>query len=395
MSLRTATALGLALTASFLAPGLFAQTGAVDQEAIAKRLVAAAGIHEGDLVWVWGGVRDVGLLEDIAIHTRAAGAFPLVSLGSQKMAHDMFTKVPERYDAQAPALGLKLAETFGALISVEIDWDPAALADIPPARRAASDQAGLPVGQLLLKRGVRQVNLGNGLYPTPHNAALFGLPLPELEKMFWAAVAVEPSRLQATGSGIKAVLSGGRELHLTHSNGTDLKMRVEGRPALVSDGVISPEEAKAGGAACSVWLPAGEVYLAPLPGTAEGTVVVERQVYQGKDIPGLTLTFKGGRLASMSARGAAFDALKAAYDAAGPGKDVFGGIDFGINPALKVGPGSRLQSFVPAGAVTVWVGDNTWAGGANQSSYALTSYLSGTTVTVDGKLILENGTLKP
>jgi leucyl aminopeptidase (aminopeptidase T) len=395
MRLRTAAAPALALAASLLAPGIFAQTGGVDQEPIAKRLVAAAGIHEGDLVGVWGGVRDFGLLEEVAIHARAAGAHPLVVLASQRMAHDMFAKVPERYDTQAPALGLKLADTFGAVISVEIDWDPTALADIPPARRVASAQAGLPVGQLMLKRGVRQVNLGNGLYPTPHNATLFGLPLPQLETMFWAAVAVEPARLQATGDGIKARLSGGRELHLTHSNGTDLKMRVEGRSAFVSDGVISPEEAKAGGAACSVWLPAGEVYLAPLPGTAEGTVVVERQVYEGKDIPGLTLTFKGGRLASMSARGGAFDALKAAYDAAGPGKDVFGGIDFGINPALKVGAGSRLQSFVPAGAITVWVGDNTWAGGANESSFGFTSFLSGTTVTVDGKPIVEKGVLRP
>ncbi len=393
MRLRTAAA--LALTVALAAVPTLAQAPGVDREGIAKRLVSAAGIHEGDLVLVVGGVHDSGLLEDIAIHTRAAGAHPLVVLGSQRMSHDMFTKVPDRYDTQAPALGLKLADIFGALISVEIDFDPAALTDIPPARRAASAQAGAPVGQLLLKRGVRQVNLGNGLYPTPHNAALFGLPLPELEKMFWEAVGEEPSRLQATGNGIKASLSAGHELHLTHANGTDLRMRIEGRPAFVSDGVISPEEAKAGGAACSVWLPAGEVYLTPLPGTAEGTVVVERQVYEGKDIPGLTLTFKGGRLASMSARGGAFDALKAAYDAGGPGKDVFAGIDFGINPALKVGPDSRLQSFVPAGVVTVWMGDNTWAGGTNESSYGLMSFLSSATVAVDGKPIVEKGVLKP
>lgn len=38
-----------------------------------------------------------------------------------------------------------------------------------------------------------------------------------------------------------------------------------------------------------------------------------------------------------------------AYDAAGPGNDVFGGIDFGINPPVKAG-------------VTVWVGADRVAG---------------------------------
>ena len=124
MKLRFAAA--LAAAAVLLAPVALAQTGGADQEAIAKRLVAAAGIHEGDLVMVWGGTRDFALLEDIAIQTRARGAFPLVTLWSQKMAHDMYAKVPARFDSQAPALTLKLADAITALISVDADIDPRA-----------------------------------------------------------------------------------------------------------------------------------------------------------------------------------------------------------------------------------------------------------------------------
>lgn len=393
MRLRIPAALAAALAVALSTPAILAQP--LDQEAVAKRLVAAAGIHEGDLVMVWGGVRDFGLLENIAIHTRAAGAHPLVTLWSQRMAHDMFAKTPERYDSQSPAMSLKLAEMLTALISVEIDWDPAALADIPAARRAASDLAGVPVGRLMVSRGVRQVNLGNGLYPTAQNAKLFGLSLPELEKMFWAGVAVEPSRLQAAGAALKAVLGPARELRLTGANGTDLRMSVAARPAFISDGVISPEEAKAGGAACSVWLPAGELYLAPVAGTAEGAVVVDRVVYEGQDVLGLNLVFKAGRLVSMSARGGAFESFKARYDAAGAGKDVFALIDIGLNPAVQGGSGSRLQSFIPAGMLSVGIGDNVWAGGANESSYGYTFFLPGSSVTVDGKPIVEKGALKP
>lgn len=381
------------LVAALSTPALLAQPR--DQEAIAKRLVAAAGVHEGDLVMVWGGTREVGLLEDIAIQTRAAGAHPLVTLWSPRMAHDFYTKVPERYDGQAPAFSLKLAEMLNALIYVELDFDPATLADVPAARRATSDRVGLAVGRTMQDRGVRRVGLGNGIYPTPHNAKLFGMAQPELEKLFWAAVAVEPKELQARGTAVKAVLAAGRELRLTAPNGTDLRMGVAGRPVFVSDGVISPEEAKAGGAATAVWLPAGELMLAPVAGTAEGTLVVDRVSYQGKDVQGLTLGFKAGRVASMSAKGGAFDAWKARYDAAGEGKDAFGMIDIGLNPALQVAPGSRLDTYVAAGGVVVSIGGNSFVGGTNESAYSWDFFLPGATVTVDGKPIVEKGVLKP
>ncbi len=52
------------------------------------------------------------------------------------------------------------------------------------------------------------------------------------------------------------------------------KVRIEGHPVLVSDGVISAEEAKRGGGANQVWLPAGELYLAPVPEKAQERVTL-------------------------------------------------------------------------------------------------------------------------
>ena len=49
---------------------------------------------------------------------------------------------------------------------------------------------------------------------------------------------------------------------------------------------------------------------------------------------------------------------------------------------------------MPAGTVTVGVGNNTWAGGDNKSTYAYFVSLPGTTVTLDGKAVVEAGQLK-
>ncbi len=366
----------------------------VDYEALAKKLVTqCANIHEGDYVLVTGGVRDFELLEDIAVNVRKVGAFPLVSLNSDRMWRRSFDDVPAKYDSQNREFDLKLA----GLITVQIDVDfvetEAFLAQVPPERVATFWKKLFLVGDALLKRNVRWVQLGNGLYPTSERAKQFGVSQEELSKIFWDGVNADYSKVQATGKAVKAALASGKQVHITNPNGTDLKMQIEGRPVFVSDGVISADDVQTGGAACQVWLPAGEVYLAPVPGTAEGKVVVDRQFFQGSEIQGLMLSFKAGKLTSMTAK-SGLEPLKALYDASGPGKDVFGGIDIGINPDVRLVPGSRMVAFMPAGMVTVWIGGNIWAGGENNVGYMMNNFMPGSTLEVDGKVLVEKGVLK-
>jgi leucyl aminopeptidase (aminopeptidase T) len=385
-------AAALAVAAVFCVPVALAQPA--DQAAIAKRLVAAAGLHEGDLVMVWGGVGNFGLLEEIVLETRALGAHPLLTLWSQRLAHDTYTRVPERFDAQAPVMNMKLAEMLTALISVDIDMDPDWIADIPEARREARNAAGRPVNQRMLSRKVRIVNLGSGLFPSAQNAGLYGIPKADLERMFWAAVAVDPAAMQAKGAALKAVIDSGRELRITHPNGSDLRFRVEGRKAQVSDGVISPAEAAAGGGENFVALPAGELLLAPVPGTAEGVFVAARDTWGSQDILDWKMTFAGGRLAAMTGRGAGFESMRARYESAAAGKEAFAGIDIGLNPAVKLPPGVRTHNTMPEGMVSIFTGDNTWLGGESTATFSLAAFLPGATVTVDGNPIVEKGVLK-
>ena len=170
-------------------------------------------------------------------------------------------------------------------------------------------------------------------------------------------------------------------------------MNIEKRQVIVSDGVLSADDLKKGYATSQAYLPAGEAYVSPVTGTAEGTVVVDRQFYQDKEILGLTLTFKAGKLTSMTAK-SGLEPLKKMYDAAGPGKDDFAFVDLGINPNVTIKPGSKLVAWMPAGMVTVGIGNNIWAGGENKTSFSLASFLPGSTVKIDGKAIVDNGVLK-
>ena len=366
----------------------------VDYEALAQKLVNQCGnIREGEIVLVNGGIHDMELLENISVNIRKLGAFPLLIIGSDRITRRMYTDVPVKYDSQVPELDLKLFEFANAYIYLPINEKADLLTDIPPERFIAQANSFEPVNALAKKRNIRGVNLGNGLYPTEDQARLFGMSRQELADIFWRGVNTDYVRLEATGKSVKAVLSAGKEVHVTNPNGTDLKFSIENRHAFVSDGIITSDDIKAGYAASQVYLPAGEVFITSVAGSAEGKVVVDRFFYQGKEIIGLSLVFQQGRLVSMNAK-SGLAPLKGIYDAAESGKDEFAFFDVGINPDVRIKNGSKMVAWMPAGMVTVGVGNNIWAGGENNCSLGLPFFLPGCTVTIDGKVLVDKGVLK-
>lgn len=366
-----------------------------DLEQLAQRLVAqSAAVREGEVVLVTGGPENIELLENIAVHVRRAGAFPLVAVSTDRLAKRMYADVPEKYDAQADQLDLKMAEVVNAIISVDRNSAEGLFADADPRRMAARAKANEGIQEAYIKRNVRSVEVGNGLYPTDWRARRFGMTADDLAKTFWGGVNVDYTDLQTRGAQVAAALSAGSELHIKGADGTDLRVKVQGRPYGVSDGIITAEDTKKGPAGLNVYLPAGEVYVTPVPGTAEGKVVRAKDYYEGKEINNLQMTFAAGRLTSLAGTGPGFDLMKAAYDAAGEGKDLFAVVDFGINPHVRLPAGSQAATWVPAGTVTVGVGNNLWAGGDNKTPYGYFVSLAGTTVTLDGKPVVEAGQLK-
>ena len=368
-------------------------TAKMDTAKVADTIVnQSANIRVNDLVLIEGGVRDLKLLEDIAIDVRKLGAHPVITIRSDRLTRMMFSEVDPRFDAQEPTFALRLGEFVDAMITVAYEEKPDLLADVPAKRLTARQKAFQPIYEKMLERGVVQIHLGNGLYPTKTLAGQFDISYDELSKIFWDGVNVDYNRLQTLGAQVKSTLASGREVKITAPNGTDLTLSIAQRPIFVSNGVVNSEVRYARGPACQSWLPAGEVYLAPVPGTAEGTFIADTFFFEGKRIDGLKLVFIKGKLTSMTAK-SDISFLKKRYEAAPPGRDVFAALDIGINPRVKTPAGSRFVSWMGAGTISVGFGGNTWAGGENEVPFDLFAHLAGGTLTVDGKPIVERGHL--
>nr|WP_298124699.1 aminopeptidase [uncultured Pseudoxanthomonas sp.] len=366
----------------------------VDLEQLAQRLVASAAVKEGDAVIIVGRTHDAELLEDIALQVRRAGAFPMIEYTSDRLAKRMFFDVPAQFDSQAPALDLALSKVFDVVISLSNGTSENLFEGADPQRVAARGKAGEAIGQAFMKENVRQVEIGNGLYPTPWRAQRLGMSETELARTFWEGVNVDHAALQTRGQAVKGALAAGNELHISHPNGTDYRMRIQGRPVLVSDGVISPEDIRSGGPALQVFLPAGEVYTTPVAGTGEGRIVATRDYFRGQAIDDLAVTVAGGKITALTGTGPGFAALKAEFDAVGDArKNEVSFFDMGINPNVKLPSGSQVGNWVPAGTVTLGLGNNLWAGGDNAITYGMNFFLPGSTVTLDGKVIVDKGQL--
>lgn len=369
-----------------------AKAAPTDLKKLAERIVnQSAGVKEGEVVLISGTVRDLELMEHIEVEVLKVGGYAMAELASEKVAHRSYTDVPEKFDSKEPKLGMALAKIVNVTINLDNQESEALLADVAPERRAARAKAGAGVGKEFQKNKVRAVNIGNDLYPTEWRAKRFEMPIDAFGKLFWEGVNIDYTALQATGEKARAAMAG-KEMEITHPNGTNLKVSLDSRPAYISDGIISADDAAKNN--LDAYLPAGEAAVVTAPNSGTGKFIIEKQFYQGKEINKLTLNFENGKLTSLTGEGPGFAALDADYKLAGDGKDLLGFVDIGINPNYTLAPSSKLGNWVSAGMVSLGTGNNMWAGGENNATGGVAGHLAGCTVKIDGKTIVENGALK-
>ena len=366
---------------------------APDLNAVAKAMVKAGMVKSGDRVLVSGSVRDNTLLEHLAIETMKASGQPLITIGSDQLARRSFDEVPASFDSLQQTVGMALVNDFEVQLTVDTGESESVLAGVPAARLAARAKTGVPVNQAFLKKGVRMINLGNGLYPTAALAGHLGKPRAEIAAIFWKAALVPPETIRAKGEALRAAFVAGKQVKITSANGTDITLATDAAKGFVSDGALTAEKVKQGLAATQTWLPAGELLIPAAVGTAEGKVVVDKLVFQGATIEGLTLAFSAGKLTSMTAK-SGLDALKALYDASGGAKDLFAYLDFGLNPEATLPTNTGRVVWMAPGGLTIGMGDNTGWGGTNVSDFGLACPLTAVTVAVDGKVLIESGAPK-
>jgi len=387
-SLLAAAIMSLVLLANLAAPAARAGSS-VNLNAIARSVTQIAGVRENQIVLLTSDPTNYPFLEALAIQVRAAGAFPLIQVGSDDLNKRMFNEVPARYDSQSPLLSLALFRMIDTQISVdyggEQDYDFFARAD--QNRLAAQSKAFAPALQVFYRLNRRFVDVGNGIFPNRTNARLFRVRQSSLASTFWNAMNSDYSKVQSAAAALRATIARGRTMRVTHPNGTDISFGVRSVQVIVSAGSI-PGNCR--GVACSAFLPAGDVVFIPVQGTATGKVVFDN-TFWGKDLlKRFTATFASGKLTGMSSS-SDLTKFKAAYAAGGNGRDAFTFVDLGVNNFVKNIPHSLMLATFAGGSTSLGFGGDLGLGGSNASPFAFSATQPGCTVTVDGRAIITDG----
>ena len=179
------------------------------------------------------------------------------------------------------------------------------------------------------------------------------MPMFERE-MFFGAMNVDWIDLATSTNVLALALTGADRCEVSSANGTRLVLGVSGRSAMPDDGTLK-QKGKFGN------LPAGEVFLAPVEGTAEGVLVLEWGPLAKFKNP-LTVTIEAGRVVSVDGDGPEEERWLEEALAAHPENTNIAELGIGTNPAATR-PDNVLESEKILGTVHVAFGDNHTFGG--------------------------------
>jgi aminopeptidase len=257
-------------------------------------------------------------------------------------------------DGFAPA-DLAEAEAADAVVRIDAPANTRALAAVDPARMTRAARARMP-----LREATLALRWCGTLWPTPalaqqarmseHGYEMFVERALFLDRPDPVAAWRDLSERQAQWV---EQLSGASEIRI-EAEGTDLRLRVDGRTWINSDGRRN--------------MPSGEVFTGPVENSANGTVrFTIPSSSRGVEVAGIELKFMDGEVVSASAdRGGEYLTAALATD---PGARFLGEVGIGTNAGIDRPTGSTLLDEKMAGTVHLALGRSyPETGGRNSST---------------------------
>lgn len=204
------------------------------------------------------------------------------------------------------------------------------------------------------------------------------------------AATADYERMNELAAKLYAIMMEGSEIHITTAEGTDLRGDIGGRPCWITAGRVL-ENPGVDIYACA--FPDGEVGVAPIEETIEGTVVWDTSMHQvGLIREPIRARIEGGRAVEISG-GAEAATLRSYLEESGDdGSWIVGETAIGINDKARV-TGRVREDKKLAGSVHVALGMNTDTGGTVASKTHVDGILRRPTVTIDGRIVVEAGRL--
>lgn len=208
------------------------------------------------------------------------------------------------------------------------------------------------------------------------------MPMITEEMMYQGAMLADYGEVSRLTHKVADLLTNASEAEITTPAGTDLHLNIAGREAHPDTGIFH----KPGDFGN---LPAGEAFIAPIEGKAEGHVVIDGRLGRLRGV--IKIVVKGGWAKKIS--GKPSREIRKMLDEVGPKAYNLAEFGIGTNPKARLF-GKPLEDEKVLGTCHVALGDNSTFGGKVQAGIHIDGVLLWPTIKLDRKIIMENGRLK-
>ena len=181
------------------------------------------------------------------------------------------------------------------------------------------------------------------------------------------------------------IMTQGSTARVTTPAGTDITMSIQGRKGHPDTGLVHKRGDFSN-------LPAGEAYLAPVEGTAQGVIVIDGCIGEtGVLRKPITMTVRDGYATAISG-GAQVKILQRAIRGLGKQARNIAELGIGTNDKARV-VGSSLEDEKVLGTVHIAIGDNASMGGRISVASHLDAILLKPTLFIGRRIIMKDGRL--
>jgi leucyl aminopeptidase (aminopeptidase T) len=195
------------------------------------------------------------------------------------------------------------------------------------------------------------------------------------------ALTADYLEIQKTTRRLERRLRSSKTVHLTSAAGTDVTFDVTRRDWVTDDTGVCHRRGE------TTTLPAGEIFVAPVEGSADGRLVLDATFHAPLREP-VSVVVKEGYASKVVG---APDAIHAMNRGGKEGRN-FGKFGLGLNPRARI-TGNILEDEKALGAVHIVFGDNAAYGGTVRCGVRVDAILTRASVEVDGKSIMDRGVL--
>jgi len=253
-------------------------------EKLAKILIEhSLKIKKNDIVQISAGIPARPLILELYKQIIRKGAYPRVNIDFKGMSSTYYRYASEEQLRNFPKISMFEMKNTDALIYLAAPEDRYELAKIPSKKIMHRQKILEPIDKERMKK--RWVLF---YYPVKDYAKDAGMKLSEFEDFVFNSCFIDWKKQSEKMKKLKNILDKGKIVRIVGKD-TDISFSIAGRNAVIGDGTFN--------------MPDGEVYTAPHEDTLNGKIAFTFPLIEmGREISGIVLEFKNGRLIKASAK---------------------------------------------------------------------------------------------